>query len=200
LSSSTKSPTHTNTLSPSSPSTPTSLPEGVFTGTGNQKIDIDAWSNPIIISFAHSGTGAFKTISLDLLGEPLALLVDITGTYAGRQIINAGNIQLGAIEIQTEGDWKVELEPLANAIPLELPVTINGENSEVFRLDRMIYQLSVNADNSNGWINVIGYGENDYVHIILNEQAPISKMITVKDPEILSLEIITLGNWEIDLK
>ena len=94
----------------------------------------------------------------------------------------------------------MEFQSLDSATPLALPVTINGKNAEVYHLDRMIYELDFDASEASGWVSIIGYGENNHINVIINEQAPFSKVINVKDPDILYLEIVSLGEWILELK
>jgi hypothetical protein len=195
------SPVIANTsTSPSITTTATIQPLATFAVIGNQKIDVSAWQEPVIISFAHDGAGLFKAISYNSLGEPLSTLVDVIGPYTGRQIMNTGGVHYSAIEVQAHGNWRVEIQPLTTAVLLELPTTIKGKNPEVFRLDRMTYEMTLDIRNVSDWVYVIGYGENGYFRIIADEVAPFKKTIIIKDPDITFLEINTSGNWTLDIR
>ena len=198
------SPTPTQSISPTNTSqpslAPTGQPLGFFTGSGNLITEIGQWQEPLIISFSHNGGGVFKALLHDTSNEIVSALVETTGPYEGSQVINTGGVQYGAIEVQANGIWQMEIQSLDNAILLALPVTINAKNADVYHLDRMIYELDFDASSSSGWVTVIGYGENGLVNVIINERAPFSKTIEVKDPDILYLEVVTLGEWLLKLK
>jgi len=189
----------TNT-SPTSPA-PTNQTLAKFTNKGNQAIDINSWKEPLIISLSYQGNGSFKAISRDTSSELIGTLVETNGPYEGRQVINTRGINYEKIDIQaTGGTWQVEIQPLNNAVPVTLPMIIYGNNAEVYRIDKMIYELSFNASESNGWVSVIGYGEDNYINVLVNTQVPFTNSITVKDPDIIYLEVVTVGKWALTIK
>ncbi len=123
---------------PESTSTPTATNQassneaGVFSGTGNDMIELDtAAVGPQIVVATNSGPGNFAVHTLNAAREEVDVVIDVAGPTTGRYF-TTDDFQF--LRIESQGDWTIETVPAALAdIPLWTEGTYTGSGNDVVR-------------------------------------------------------------------
>jgi hypothetical protein len=88
-----------------------------------------------IASMTHDGEENFIVNTVDAQGEQVDGLVNEIGEYAGTVLINGGinadNDHPVAFEIEADGDWKIAVNPVADARPWDPTSNLAGEGDDV---------------------------------------------------------------------
>jgi hypothetical protein len=105
---------------------------GVFSGTGNDVIELDtAAGGPQIVVATNSGPGNFTVHTLNASQDEVDVVVDVVGPTTGRYFTTD---DLEFLRIESQGDWTIETVPAALAdIPLWAEGTYTGSGNDVVR-------------------------------------------------------------------
>jgi len=100
----TRAPTTTTTLPPI-------LAEG--SGRGDDVVNLELPSVPVVVELTHAGSSNFAVWSLDAAFENVDLLVNTIGDYDGiRPVQWEDDETVTGLEITADGNWTYEIRPL----------------------------------------------------------------------------------------
>lgn len=177
------------------PPTPTPEPI-VLTGSGNDVVDFEKFEGAAIARITHNGEGNFSIVTYDEAGEYLALLVNHIGDYQGVRPIDFKNDERATrFQVESEGDWTIEIVPVAGAEVLRVPGEFEGSGDNVYVIggDADTVQATATEGNFALW----GYG--DRVHLITNEIAPYEgESLLPSDLAVLVVE--SDGAWTLEFR
>lgn len=197
----TNTPTPTATPEPTSTPTPeptaTPLPQPVvYSGSGADVIDIQKPGDAVLASIrGNAESRYFGVQSYDANGQQVGLLVNTTDPYEGVVLMDARDgEQSTRLQITAEGEWTIELRPLAMARRLSIPGAIEGTGDDVFIVDGdpNVAQISGNADGR--YFGVTGYGKR--ANLLVNTTDPYDgRVILARD--LVLIEVKAAGAWKI---
>jgi hypothetical protein len=172
-----------------------------FTGSDNAKIDLRAYTAPVIIEAEHTGNSTFLVYLVDEAGEQIDTLFEAPDAYKGQRLINVGGVTVPYVEIETTGAWKISVLPVSSAPALPVPGAYEGEDARVVRLMASLGDIVLQAGSAESdYIIVIGYGDADYAVWLIDEEVPDNKTFVIDDPQVKYLEVIALGSWRMEAK
>ncbi len=181
--------------------TATGVAPKVFTGTGNAKLDVSAYTGPVLVAAEHAENSTFIVYALDANGDPYDSLFESPETYSGQRVLNGDGTLIPGLEIETTGNWKITIQPLSSAPLVAMPGAFEGQNARVVRLGGTLGDIVLQAGNAHSdYIIVIGYGDNGYTIWLIDEEIPDNNTYVIDDPAIKYLEIIALGPWRMEIK
>jgi len=97
-------------------------------------------------------------------------------------------------EVQADGQWQIELHPLADARVLGSPGTISGSGDEVIALRGQPTTIYVEGNQLARYFGVFGLGSTK--ELLVNETGPYAGRVLV-DPGVTFLAIQATGAWSI---
>ncbi|MCB0098257.1 MAG: hypothetical protein KDE50_25100 [Caldilineaceae bacterium] len=194
--------TSTPTSEPTATPIPTATPEPiVIKGTGDSIQDFSKWLGPAIVHVVGNPSQRhFAVIPYDSNGNRTNSIVNTTDYYDGTNLLDfEQNEQTTRLEIKSEGDWAIEILPLANARTIEIPGTIEGNGDEVLLLignSPDIANISGNA--SARHFAVITYGNGRRLGSIVNTTEPYEGQVLI-DRRAEVLQVTAEGGWSISI-
>jgi hypothetical protein len=185
----TRKPTTTTTTAP--PAEPT-----VYEGRGDDVVEITKpTSGPAIAVFSHSGTSNFQVVSLDASREPIDYLVNQIGIYLGSRPLDFQDGENTVyLEINADGPWRAELQPLDMARKFDGSTTGRGEEVFAYAGSGGIAHLTHNGESN---FQVITYGA-DGTEYLVNEIGPYDGRVPI-DGFVL-VDISADGEWSITVE
>lgn len=194
----TPAPTATPTPVPPTP-TPTPLPEPrVYTGSGDDVVNIEkpGGSDAVLVYVRGNAAGRyFGVASFDAQGSQVDLLVNTTDPYEGIVLMDIRqNDRSTRLQITAEGEWHIELRPLATARRVVVPGSIEGTGDDVFIVDGTpdIAQITGNAAGRH--MGIWGYGSR--AHLLVNTTDPYDGRVIIAQDVVL-IEVSAIGPWSI---
>lgn len=200
LPTSTPRPTNTPrpTYTPRPTSTPTPRPEPiVLTGSGDSVVGFEKWKGPALAHIVYTGSGNFVVWNYGPDGEKIDLLVNTIGQYEGTRPLDFMDDDTVRFEVESSGQWKIEVLPLDHIRVEEVPGIIEGIGDDVVALiGKEPDLLKVDASSARSNFVIWGYGKG--VDLLVNEVAPYSGTVVVsRDTFILVIE--AEGPWTIEV-
>lgn len=191
-------PAPTNTPRPTNTATP--LPEPILIeGRGDQVIEVNKWDGPAIARIIYSGGSNFAIWQYDSLGNRFNLLVNTIGSYQGIRPLDFRNDEVTArLEIESSGDFTIEILPVQEATHLTVPGVYQGVGDDVLILEGGRPDL-INADASTAQSNfaIWAFGSSG-IDLIFNEIAPYQGQAVLSGDTFI-LEIEATGAWMIEI-
>lgn len=171
-----------------------------LTGTGPSVVDIEKGNYPAIAVIEGNETGGFFAItSLDANGKMLNLLVNTTEPYSGIRPLDIAQNELTArLEIETEGEWSINILPVTEANTLPVPGVYEGEGDNVLILDGVADTATISGNSAGSSFVVLGYSSTSF-DLLANTTEPYEGEVIV-NPDTIVLEIEAVGPWSISVE
>jgi hypothetical protein len=194
-----KPPTPTPSPVPPTP-TATPVPEPrVYSGSGSDVVDIEKPGGADSVAIAHitgnAGSSYFGVTSFDESGKQVDLLVNTTDPYDGVVLMDARKDEKTTrLQVESDGDWTIEVKPLAAARHGAVPGVVEGSGDDVFILDGDpdTAQISGNADGD--YFGVWAYGKSS--DLLVNTTDPYEgRVIIGKDTVVIVVS--AASGWKI---
>lgn len=196
----TKTPSPSQTPKPTQTIPPTKIPAPiVFTGKGDSVVN---FNNPYPVAIAHITGNAesrfFAVTNYGSDGKQIDLLVNTTDPYDGVRPIDFRNDEhTTRFQVQSSGDWKIQILPLASARQLNVPGTIKGRGDDVLRLGGSTPDLAkINGNAGKRFFAVIGYS--DSADLLVNTTSQYAGTV-ILDSSTLVMEVDATGDWTIEV-
>ena len=157
-----------------------------FSGSGNKILQFD--SGPFVATIAHSGNRNFVVWGMDSNLNDTDLLVNTIGDYQGRVL--GSDDSYGGMKIEGDGNWTVQVVPVAQAP--RLSGSVQGTGDDVFIWDGSRTIAAINHDGSRNFVVWLFSGSGR--DLLVNDIGPFSGE-TVIDEGVF--EINADGNWSI---
>lgn len=166
--------------------------EFLGTGTGVMQVEIPQ-DESAIAHIAYDGESNFQVIGYAADAEYVGVLVNQVGPYNGVRPINFKEPVLKALDVVSDGDWKVTMQPLRDAQLTEVVSQGSGDavllvshheasNIKVTHTGDSNFQVTAWGSRRTGMINEIGSYDG-----------------RVRVPgDVVALEIVADGSWIID--
>lgn len=188
----------TNTPIPTATSTPLPTPL-IFNGQGDYVLDFDKWGHePAILRLKNIGAGNFTVWNYGKDGNKINLLANTIGNYEGFLPLDfLDNEYTTRLEIKSDGQWAVEILPLAPQYlhSLELPGIYKGNGDDVvFIREPDIAKFNCQIS---GNFAVWAYGDNGR-DLVLYQMAPYSGTVVLKKDTVI-LVVNAPGTWSVDI-
>lgn len=197
----TNTPAPTNTPTPPPPTaTATPPPTPIsYSGTGANVIEIQKPGDPdgpaLLYVRGNAGSGYFGIESYDAAGEQVDLLVNTTDVYEGIVPLDfMDDEQTTRLQITADGEWYIEIRPLAMARRIGAPGVANGVGDDVFIIDGTPDIAHIVGNAEGHYFGVFAYG--DRYDLLVNETDPYDGRVIVSSSAVL-IEVKASGPWEI---
>ena len=109
----------------------------VYSGSGDQIVDIKLTKKSSIVTFTHQGTSNFSVWALDENAESIDLLVNEIGSYSGTHLLDLSGNTLKYLEITADGTWTAEFKSLKSARKWTKKV-IESNGDDVIQLSKLL--------------------------------------------------------------
>jgi hypothetical protein len=144
----------------------------VFTGSGDQVVDVEKWDGPALVRITHSGGGNFAVWNYGPNNERIDLLVNTIGSYAGTLPLDwLDNEDTVRFQVTAGGTWEIHIDPFETMRRENVPGRVDGVGDDVVLLDGTPDVISVEADKASGNFAIWAWGT-DGRDLIVNEIAP----------------------------
>ena len=136
----TAAPTTTTTAPTTTTTAPTTTttapPDPVhYQGTGSDVVTIaKPGTGAVLFTATHSGERNFAVWAMDAAGKKLELMVNTIGSYSGSSVLDATGEQTALLEIEADGEWRIDLAPLSRATSWDGVSPITGTGDSVVRI------------------------------------------------------------------
>jgi hypothetical protein len=192
----TDTPRPTNTPPPTSTNTP--LPEPiVFSGSGDNVVEVQKWSGPAILRISYAGSSNFVVWNYGADGEKIDLLVNTIGTYEGTRPLDFLDSEFTTrLQIESSGQWEITILPLIQVRTELVPGTFTGNGDDVVYLDGSPDLLKIDASTAKSNFVIWGFGQ--VRDLLVNEIAPYDGVVIVGSG-IFILAIEAEGDWSIEV-
>lgn len=197
----TNTPRPTNTPTPVPPTpTPTPVPTPiVYTGSGDNVIEIQKPGDPngpaLLYIRGNAASRYFGVESYDAAGNQVDLLVNTTDVYEGVVPLDfLDDEQTTRLQISAVGEWYIEVRPLSMARRVTVPGTISGSGDDVFIIDGTPDIAHIVGNAEGRYFGVVAYG--DRYQLLVNETDPYDGRVIVASSAII-IEVMATGGWEI---
>lgn len=181
------------------PPTATPVPEPIsLSGSGDAVERVDKWPGPAIVQAAgNAGAAHFAITPYDASGEMVDLLVNTTSPYAGSTWLPAESTRL---EITAEGEWSIDILPLASAIPVPAPGLIEGDGDAVMVVEGAPDIATVRGNEVGDHFAIMAYDEfGQMVDLLVNTVDPYDGQVIV-DRDAKFLVLTGSGAWSIQME
>lgn len=121
-----------------------------FSGTGDGVVTLtrtDA-TQPLLVTAGHQGSSNFVVQVLDQNNQPLDLVVNTIGAYAGTSLIGEYGDSITTIQITADGPWTLTAQGIAALTPATNPASGTGDAVVLLDIDASTVALN-HAGSSN---------------------------------------------------
>jgi hypothetical protein len=184
------------------PPTPTATPAPepkAYSGSGSDVIDIEKPGGVDSVAIAHitgnAGSSYFGVTSFDDAGKQIDLLVNTTDPYDGVVLIDVRkNDKTTRLQIESDGDWTIEILPLSSARRVAVPGAVDGTGDDVIIVDGTPDTAKISGNADGNYFGVWAYGKS--ADLLVNTTDPYEgRVIVGKDTSVI--EISAEGGWQI---
>ncbi len=192
----TNTPQPTKTPIPTNTSTPEPEPL-VFTGNGNAVIEVNKWKGVAIASASYTGNDNFIVRNYDSNNTELGLVFNGLYDYKGTRLLDVRDNETTArLQVNTTGDWQIEIKPLKMATFVQPPFSYQGRDDDVLIVNGSPDLINYQASDSN--FIIYAYTDRGTVDLVVNDIGPVTGSSILPSDTIL-LEINGDGTWSIDV-
>jgi hypothetical protein len=182
------------------PPTPTPVPEPVvYTGVGTDVISIEkpgGLASAAVVYVRGNAAGrhfAVKSFGAD--GSQIDLLVNTTDPYEGVVLMDiADRDQSTRLQVTAEGEWYIEIRPLASARRVNAPGVVEGSGFDVFIVIGSPDIAHIAGNQSGRHFAVWAYGSRS--HLLVNTTDPYDGRVIMANDVVL-IEVKAVGGWQI---
>lgn len=180
----------------------------IISGKGDSIKRFDGVGEPAIAHIkGNSSSRHFSVVNYDTNQNYLDLLVNTTETYDGIVLLDSETTEF---EISATGSWQIEIRPLVTARSVgvndSIQITdynckISGRNDEVIIVvsNQDSTLVSVTGNKGGRYFGVTGYGDTGW-NLMVNTTDPYEGTVRLPKGNFVVLEIIAIGNWEIEFE
>jgi len=166
-------------------------------GTGNRDVMLDQ-PPPVdhrVVAYSHAGTGLFRVVGRDVAGEPVEVLVDGTGTVAGRVLVDDPS-SFASLSVEADGEWSVSFRPVAGLVELDPTAAILGRGDELFLIPAAARGSAFRFRHvGSGPMEVASRGPNGGVaEVLVTVDGGLVSRLRIPDSARI-LEVVTDGEW-----
>lgn len=192
----TNTPQPTKTPIPTSTNTPEPEPL-VFTGNGNAVIEVNKWKGVAIASASYTGNDNFIVRNYDSNNNELGLVFNGLYDYKGTRLLDVkDNENTARLQVNTTGDWRIEIKPLKMATFVQPPFSYQGRDDDILLIRSSPDLINYQASDSN--FIIYAYTDRGTVELVVNDIGPVTGSSILPSDTIL-LEINGDGSWSIDV-
>ena len=109
----------------------------VYSGSGDQIVDLKLTKKTSIVTFTHQGTSNFAVWAKDKNAENIDLLVNEVGNYSGTTLVYPSGKSLKYLEITADGTWTADFKSLTSARKWSKKI-IEGTGDDVIQLSKSL--------------------------------------------------------------
>ena len=190
----TNTPKPTNTLPPTkTPAPPT------FKGKGDSVVNFNNFYSVAIVHITGNAESSFFAVSnYGSDGKQIDLLVNTTEPYDGVRPLDFRNDEhTTRFQVQSSGNWTIQVFPLTGAVQLNVPGTIKGRGDDVLILTGKTPDLAkIRGNTRKDFFAVTGYADRAY---LLVNTLSLYEGTVILDPETVAIEVQATGDWTIEL-
>lgn len=202
-----------NTTQP--PATMPTLTRQTASGTGSEVVQLDppiGRDQVALIAMTHTGDSNFIVQAMNASGGMVDGLANAVGTYKGRRMVNAITYaadEISLVEIQADGAWTLEVQPLTDAGVLAVPGTFSGNGPDVVlmpmaqpRSGAVVMKISHTAGGRYGGGNFIVYSISDSAgqRLEVNEVGSVDTSVVLPQDVILVEVRAASGEWTLTVE
>jgi hypothetical protein len=111
------------------------LASDVYSGSGDQIIDLKSTKKTLIVKLTHLGSSNFAVWAKDKNAENIDLLVNEVGNYSGNTLVYPNGQTLRFLEVTADGNWAAEVASLSSARKWSKKL-IEGTGDDVIQLNK----------------------------------------------------------------
>lgn len=169
----------------------------VYSGTGDDVIKIEKPEDgPLLLYIkGNSSSRHFAVLGYDDNDNRTQLFVNTTDSYEGITLDPGGTTTM--LEVNATGSWTIETRSVRSARVLETPGRISGNGDEVIQVEGAASTASVKGNPNARHFAVRGYSP--MPDLMVNTTDIYEGKVRVSRGTFI-LEIIAVGNWEIELE
>ncbi len=182
------------------PPTPTPLPEPkAYSGSGSDVVAIEKPGGLDAVVIVHvvgnAESSYFGVTGFDEAGKQTDLLVNTTDPYDGITLLDARKGQTTTrLQVEAQGDWTIEVRPLAMARGAAVPGTTSGAGDDVLLLDGEPDTAHIVGNAEGRYFGVIGHGKR--YDLLVNTTDPYDGRVIVNRDTVV-IEVKATGEWEV---
>ena len=171
-----------------------------FEGTGDAEVALHPRTDGAALArIVAQNPQEFSVRSIDAKGEPLATVVDTTGSYDGTRPLNLEAGPTSArLDVTSDGSWSIDIVPLDEAPRVTAPGHYDGVGDEVLIVGGDPIRAHFEADATAGRFAVDGYGV--FKAPLVDDASPYSGDVILPTEAKAVLEIRAEGAWSADLR
>lgn len=109
----------------------------IYSGSGDEIVDLKLTKKTLIVTFTHQGTSNFAVWAKDKNAENIDLLVNEVGNYSGTTLVYPSGKTLKYLEITADGTWTADVKSLTSARKWSKKV-IEGNGDDVIQLSKSL--------------------------------------------------------------
>ena len=180
--------------------TPTPLPEPkAYSGSGSDVVAIEKPGGLDAVVIVHvvgnAESSYFGVTGFDEAGKQTDLLVNTTDPYDGITLLDARKGQTTTrLQVEAQGDWTIEVRPLAMARAAAVPGTTSGAGDDVLLLDGEPDTAHIVGNAEGRYFGVIGHGKR--YDLLVNTTDPYDGRVIVNRDTVV-IEVKATGEWEV---
>ena len=192
----TNTPQSTQTPIPTSTNTPEPEPL-VFTGNGNAVLDVNKWDGVAIVSASYTGNDNFIVNNYDINNNELGIVFNGLYDYKGTRLLDVkDNEDTKRLQVNTTGDWQIEIKPIKMATFVQPPFSYQGRDDDVLIVRNSPDLINYQTNESN--FIIYAYTERGTIELVVNDIGPASGS-AILPSDTLILEINGDSSWSIDV-
>lgn len=180
--------------------TATPLPEPKsYSGSGSDVVAIEKPGGSDAVVIAHitgnAGSRYFGVTGFDDAGQQTDLLVNTTDPYDGVTLLDARKGQTTTrLQVEAEGDWTIEIRPLAMARHAAVPGATTGVGDDILILDGTPDTAHIVGNPDGRYFGVIGHGKS--WDLLVNATEPYDGRVIVSK-DVVVIEVKAVGDWQL---
>ena len=149
----------------------------------------------IVHVVGNAESSYFGVTGFDEAGKQTDLLVNTTDPYDGITLLDARKGQTTTrLQVEAQGDWTIEVRPLAMARAAAVPGTTSGAGDDVLLLDGEPDTAHIVGNAEGRYFGVIGHGKR--YDLLVNTTDPYDGRVIVNRDTVV-IEVKATGEWEV---
>lgn len=182
------------------PPTPTPAPQPlVYSGSGADVISIEKPGDPdepvLVYVRGNAEARYFGVTAYDAAGESTGLLVNTTDVYEGIVPLDFRDGETTTrLEVDSIGDWYIEIRPLLSARVTGAPGTITGSGNDVFIVQGTLDTAHITGNADSRFFAVTTYGSRS--NLAVNTTDPYDGRVIIPTDTAI-VEVSAIGDWSV---
>lgn len=154
-----------------------------------------------VAEIAHIGGNSFRVRGLDSAGDLVQVLVDRSGGYLGRVIVEAPE-QIRSLTVEADGEWTVTFLPVVSATRFGVAQSAEGTTDDVLVLEDPVGEGQVLVGYSHegaGDFVVQTFGADGLVEATIVDEPGNQKKYTLQSKAVRFIEVTADGPWSLSV-